>query len=31
MEQRRLMVLNQLEAGGLVNEEATALLGDSVR
>jgi hypothetical protein len=30
MEQRRLMVLNQLEAGGLVNEEAAALLGVSV-
>src|ERR1700694_5038109 len=30
-EQRRLMVLNQLEAGALVNEEAAALLGLSVR
>jgi len=31
IEQRRLMVLNQLQAGGLVNAEASGLLGLSVR
>ena len=30
-EQRRLLVLNQLQAGGLVNAEAASLLGLSVR
>jgi hypothetical protein len=30
-EQRRLIVLNQLEAGGLVNAEAAQLLNLSVR
>src|SRR5260370_22427888 len=30
-EQRRLLVLNQLQAGGLVNAEAAGLLGLSVR
>jgi hypothetical protein len=30
-EQRRLLVLNQMQAGGLVNAEAASLLGLSVR
>jgi hypothetical protein len=31
IEQRRLLVLNQLHTGGLVNAEAAGLLGLSVR